>query len=83
MFTCGDFTAMLLPQYTLLFSNSRDHSLYSLGLITWNLKGWESRAKGSWGYKYSTCLNAYGVNEKHLSQIHWPLEQLKRDCCSA
>ena len=44
----GDFTAMLLPWYTLLFSNSPDHSLYSLGLITWNLKGWESRVKGNW-----------------------------------
>jgi hypothetical protein len=31
----GHVTVMLMPQYTLLFSNSPDYRLYSLGLITW------------------------------------------------
>jgi hypothetical protein len=49
-----------------------------------DLKLWGEKDRGGKrkpGVWVSTCLNVLRVNEKHQFQIHWLLEQLKRDLC--
>ena len=54
-----------------------------LGLICGSglRKRGKEKEKCSRHYEVSDCLNAEGVNEKHWTQMRWPIEESTRDFC--